>query len=196
MKRIVILGFVAIGLSGCLDRDQTSAGLAKALSAVDSMDAANNSPDITVKSWWRLRDASLSIRIEACKNDLKLAAPYFEKLSKLSSNERYNSSNCSYKISAFDRQITKVEVQSETRAIVTAQIKNISPPEEGAVLTAEDKKAKDTGIPFQYLLERQDTKNGWQITKISSFSSYAKDWQDIYPKPEPSNNRYVYDFVQ
>jgi hypothetical protein len=196
MWRFIVVAMVAIGLSGCLDRDQSSEGLAKALSAVEAMNAANNSPDMTVKSWWRLRDASLSVRIETCKTDLKLAAPYFDKLAKLSSNERYRSDSCAYEISAFDRQITKVEVQSETRAIVIAQIKNISPPDEGAVLSPEDKKAKDAGVPFQYLLERQDAKNGWQITKISSFPTYAKDWQDISPKPEPSNNRYVYDFFQ
>lgn len=196
MRRFIVVGLVAVGLSGCFDTDQTSEGLAKALSAIGAMDAANNSPDVTVKSWWRLRDASLSVRIETCNNDLNLAAAYFEKLSKLSSNDRYNSSNCAFKVPAFDRQITKVEVQSDTRAIVTAQIRNISPPEEGATLTVEDKKVKDAGVPFQYLLEREDVKNGWQITKISSFSSYTKDWQDIYPKPEPSNNRYVYDFAQ
>ncbi|MFJ4130879.1 hypothetical protein [Pseudomonas cyclaminis] len=196
MRRLVIVGVVAVGLSGCFDRPSTNEGVTKALSAVDAIEASNNSPDVTVKSWWRVKDASMSIRMEVCKNNLKLAAPYFEKLSKLSSNELYSSDSCIRSPVSFDRQITKVEVQSETRALVTARIKNISPPEEGAVLDADDKKAKEAGEPFQYLLERKDAQSGWQITKIASFPSYAKDWQDVSSKPEPSNNRYVYGFYQ
>ncbi|WP_239695290.1 hypothetical protein [Pseudomonas sp. 25 R 14] len=83
-----------------------------------------------------------------------------------------------------------------TRAVVIARIKNSTPPEEGAVLDADAKKAKETGEPFQYVLERKDTKDGWKITKIASFPSYASDWKDVYEKPEPSNNRYVYGAYQ
>ncbi|WP_278405806.1 hypothetical protein [Pseudomonas rhodesiae] len=196
MKRLIIIGAAALILSGCFDREQTAGGLARAVSAVGAIEAANNSPDVTVKSWWRVKDASANIRIEVCKSNLKVAAPYFGKLSQLAEGRLITEGECEKTPLVFDRQITKVEVQSDTRAVVTAHIKNATPPEDGAVLDAEAKKSKEDGEPFQYVLERQDTKSGWKITKISSFSSYTKDWRDAYPKDEPSNNRYVYGSFQ
>ena len=196
MQRLILVGVTALALAGCFDKGQAEGGLAAAVSAVGTIEAANNSPDVTVKSWWRVKDASATIRIEVCKNNLKLAEPYFGKLSQLAEGEMIGKGECEKTPLVFDRQITKVEVQSDTRAVVTAHIKNATPPEDGAVLDAEAKKSKEDGEPFQYVLERQDTKSGWKITKISSFSSYTKDWRDAYPKDEPSNNRYVYGSFQ
>lgn len=196
MKRLMVMGVISVALSGCFEKGPTDGGLAKSLSTVGAIEAANNSPDITVKSWWRVKDASMAVRVEVCKNDLRLAATYFEKLAKLSSNDLYNSDSCALAPLSFDRQIAKVDVQSDTRAVVTAHIKNVTPPEDGAKFDTDDKKAKEAGEPFRYLLERNDAKSGWQITKIESFPSYARDWQDVSEKPVPSNNRYVYGLYQ
>ncbi|MEW5507056.1 hypothetical protein [Pseudomonas antarctica] len=196
MQRLIIIGVTALALAGCFDKEQAEGGLAKAVSAVGAIEAANNSPDVTVKSWWRVKDASAAIRIEVCKNNLKLAAPYFGKLSQLAEGQMIGEGECEKTPLVFDRQITKVEVQSDTRAVVTAHIKNATPPEDGAVLDADAKKGKEAGEPFQYVLEREDAKSGWKITKISSFSLYTKEWRDAYPKSEPSGNRYVYGSFQ
>lgn len=196
MKQLVVVGAITMALSGCFDKGAADDGLAKAINAVNAIEVANNSPDIAVKSWWRVKDSSAVVDGEICKNNLKLASPYFERLTQLSTDDFSTEGRCDVKPTAFDRQITKVDVQSDTRAVVTAQIKNVSPPEEGAILDDDDKKAKETGEPFQYVLERRDTKSGWKISKISNFPSYARDWQEVYKKHEPSTNRYVYDYHQ
>lgn len=196
MKRLMMVVAISVAISGCFEKESANEGLARSISAVESIETANNSPDATVKSWWIVKDASAAVRIEVCKNNLKLAEPYFEKLSQLSADSLLGKGECGQKPPSFDRQIKKVDVQSETRAVVTVHIKNVTPPEEGSVLDDEAKKAKDAGEPFQYVLERKDAKNGWKITKIASFPSYASDWKDVYVKPEPSNNRYVYGFYQ
>ena len=196
MKKLVAVGAITMALSGCFDKGAADDGLAKAISAVNAIEVENNSPDISVKSWWRVKDSSAVVNGEICKSNLKLASPYFEKLTQLSTGDLSTKGRCDVKPTAFDRQITKVDVQSDTRAVVTAQIKNVSPPEEGAILDDDDKKAKETGEPFQYVLERRDTKSGWKISKISNFPSYARDWQEVYKKHEPSTNRYVYDYYQ
>lgn len=196
MHRFIFFGAIAFAMTGCFDKEATDDGLAKSVAAVAATVTANNSPDVTVKSWWRVKDAAMAVRIETCKNNLKVAAPYFGKLSSLSSNERYSSDTCVSEPFIFDRQITKVDVQSETRSVVTARIKNATPPEEGAVLDAAEKKAKEAGEPYRYVLERKDSNSGWKITEIANFPSYAKDWVDVSPKPTPSNNRFVYDLFQ
>lgn len=196
MKRFIIMGAIAISLSGCFEKGATDEGLAKAISAASDMEIANNSPDVTVKSWWRVKDASTAVNFEICKNNLKLAASYFDKLSQLSADGLYQGNSCEQRAPIFNRQITNVDVQSDTRAVVAALIKNATPPEEGAVLDDEAKKAKEAGVRFQYVLERKDANSDWKISKVASFPSYARDWEDVYVKPEPSNHRYVYDFYQ
>lgn len=196
MKRLIMVVAVAVSLSGCLDKDATDDGLAKAISAVKNIESANNSPDVTVKSWWRVKDSSAAVNFEICKNNLKLAAPYIEKLAQLSTEDLHKEGGCERALPIFDRQITKVDVQSDTRAVVSAHIKNATPPEDGAVLDADAKKAKEAGERFQYVLERKDASSGWKISKVASFPSYARDWEDVYVKPEPSNNRYVYGYYQ
>jgi hypothetical protein len=196
MKRLMVVGAIAAALSGCFEKGPADDALGKSISALGEIEASNNSPDVTVKSWWRVKDATAVVRFELCKNNVKVAAQHYEKLSQLSSGDLLGQGRCGQKPPSFDRQVTKVDVQSETRAVVTTHIKNVTPPEEGAVLDADAKKAKEAGEPFQYVLERNDAKSGWKITKIASFPSYARDWQSAYPKIEPSNNRYVYGVFQ
>lgn len=196
MKRLILLSLVSAGLSGCFEKDPVDEGLAKAISAVTAIEVANNSPDITVKSWWKIRDASAAVRTEICKRNQKAASPYFDKLSGLAASDLADHPNCLSRDPSFDREIKKVDVQSETRAVVTAHIKNVTPPEEGATLDATDIKTKESGEQFQYLLERKNAQTSWKITKISSFSSYAGEWRDVNEKPKPSNNKYVYSGYQ
>jgi len=192
MKRLMVLGLMSAALSGCFEKDPVEDGLTKAVASVKAIEVANNSPDATLKSWWKVKDASSAVISEICKSNQKAASPYFDKLSEMSAPEVVDHGNCLSRGLRFDRQIQKVEVQSETRAVVTARIRNVTPPEEGATLDESDRKAKEAGEPFQYLLERKDAQVGWKITKISSFPSYANDWQDVSEKPKPSNHRYVY----
>ncbi|MCE0778945.1 hypothetical protein [Pseudomonas sp. NMI542_15] len=196
MKRLVLVTATALVLGGCYEEKATGDGLAQAISAVGRTEVSNNSPDVAVKSWWRAKDSGAALQAEICKNNLKLAAPYFEKLSELSTDDVYNERSCGQTPPLFERQITKVEVQSDTRAVVTAQIKNVTPPEEGAVLDADDKKAKEAGEPFQYVLERKDVSSSWKISQVSRYPSYARAWEQIFKKPEPSTNRWVYEWLQ
>ena len=97
---------------------------------------------------------------------------------------------------AYERKIAKVEVESETRAIVNAVIKNVEPPEPGAEYDDAARKAKESGERFRYTLERQKATDGWRISSIEHFPSYARDWEEAYSKRKPSNNRYIYEQFQ
>lgn len=196
MKRFFVFGAAFAALSGCLDKDPAENRLAKAMESVASIETFSNSPDAAVKSWWRIKDASALASIEVCKNNQRLAEPVFKKLSTLSDDDFVGRRKCGEAPLSFDRQITKVEVQSETRAVVFSRIKNITPSESGSVLNEEAKKAKDAGEPFQYVLERKDSASGWKITKIASVPFYATQWRDVNEKPTPSTNQYVYGSYQ
>jgi hypothetical protein len=196
MKHLMLGIATALALTGCYEKAAVNDGLTKSIKAFDSIDVANNSPDMTVKSWWRVKDSGSVLYAELCKDNLRQAGPFFEKLSRLSTAEVFHEQDCAKQAPVFDRQITKVDVQSETRAVVTAQIKNVTPAEEGAEMDADDKKAKEAGEPFQYVLERKDSASEWKISKVSRYPSYARDWEQIFKKPQPSNNRWVYEWLQ
>jgi hypothetical protein len=151
---------------------------------------------MAVKSWWRLRDAGILLEEEVCRNYLKTAEGYKSKLAELSTDELHTGPQCSGSHLTFDRQITNVEIQSDTRAIVTAQIKNTTPPEEGAVLDYEDKKAKEAGEPYRYVLERESSSSQWKIAQVLSMPSYAKTWVEALKAPPPANNRWVFESFQ
>lgn len=196
MQRLIVVSAIAMALAGCFEKKATDDSLSKAIDSVTRAEVGNNSPDVAVKSWWRAKDAGTLLQFEICKNNLKLASPYFEKLSELSTDELYKERSCGTTTPSFDRQITKVEVQSDTRAVVIAQIRNVTPPEDGAFLDSDDKKAKEAGEPFQYVLERKDTQSGWKIAQVYRYPSYSRSWEQVYKKPEPSSNRWVNEWYQ
>lgn len=189
-RRLVAVAAAVIVLAGCNGERQGS-DLAKAVSQAEVAEARNNSPDVAVKSWWELKDAGAALQIEICKSNLGLTSSYLDKLSELSTDEVYVPRGCGQGLPVFDRQITKVDIQSDTRAIVTALIKNVTPPEDGAVFDRGDKEAKEKGKPFQYILERADSGSGWRISQVSHYPSYARSWERVFEKPKPSTNRWV-----
>ncbi|MFD2641867.1 hypothetical protein [Pseudomonas japonica] len=196
MKQYVVISLAAVVLSGCLDKSEQNAALATSINAIASMEVNKKSPDMAVKSWWRLKDAGAAMFVEACKNYVSMQGPYLDKLSELSTPDIYSDPSCSETADAFDRQITKVDVQSDTRAVVMAQIRNTTPPEAGAELTGDDRKRKEAGEAFQYVLERSDSKADWKISEVSTRSSWAGDWDRIFQKPTPVSNSWVYNAQQ
>jgi len=196
MKRFLAVSLAAFFLSGCLEKGQQEEGLTKAISAVERTEISRNSPDMTVKSWWRLKDAVAVLDLEECKARMKHAAPYFAKMSELSTPDIYEYRNCSKAPDTYDRRITNVDVQSDTRAVVAAHISNTTAPDEGATLSAEDRKKKEEGDAYQYVLERVDAASEWKISQVSNMPSWSSEWRVVFKKPEPSSNRWVFDYQQ
>ena len=193
----ILIGAVAVMLlAGCLAEGKRSEGLVNATKQIEDLPLATNSPDATVKSWWAAKDAEMRLDLELCFEYANLQRPAIEKLSQLASSNVSEGRKCRAEPLLFDRQIAKVEVESETRATVYALIKNITSPEPGSTLDESDRRSKEAGERYRYTLERKDSSSGWGISKVSNLPSYAKDWQDAYIKTVPSNNRYVYGMLQ
>lgn len=196
MKNVVLATAVAILLSGCFEGDPADKGVYQALKSIEGSEYPDNSPDAAVKSWWRLKDGGMKLSAEICRRNQGIASPYTKKLSQLSTDEIHNERSCAESPITFDRQIKKVEVQSDTRAVVTTQIRNTTSPDQGASLDSEDKKTKEAGETLRYVLERKDTSGGWKIAQVSRYRAYTQSWEDVLKKPEPSNHKWVYDWLQ
>jgi len=194
--RIVIGAVALVMLAGCLERGDKNEQLAKATKNVESIEIAANSPDAAVKSWWAVKDASILLDREVCTEYSRMRSPAQEKLKQLSSDNFPEDRSCFGGPISFDRKIAKVEIESDTRAVVTAVIKNSAAPEPGASLDDSDRAAKEAGVRYRYTLERKGANDSWKISAIDNFPSYARDWESAYKAPEPSNNRYVYERFQ
>ncbi|MFJ4397478.1 hypothetical protein [Pseudomonas sp. NPDC089396] len=196
MKFYLAVPVIAFALAGCIEKEAGDDGFAKAVSAVSEVKINAESPDMAVKSWWRLRDAEIALDNELCQYGLKRAKNYSQKVSELSTEEIFTGPRCPKSVMTFDRKITNVEVQSDTRAVVTAQITNTTAPEDGASLDYDDRKAKEQGDPFRYVLEREGKEGKWKISQVLNMPSYARKWEEVFKQPAPLNNRWVYENYQ
>lgn len=192
--RFFVGAVLAMSLAGCLDENRPE-GLINATKDAESVLIAANSPDAAVKSWWSVKDAGIRLDREICHEYMKMSEPTAKKLSELASDSFPFRDRCSVTHS-YDRKIAKVEIESDTRAVVNAVIKNSEPPEPGAEFDESDKKAKENGERYRYTLERSNSAASWRISAIEHFPSYARDWEEAYSKQKPSNNRYVFEQFQ
>lgn len=191
MKRVLVVAAAAIVLAGCeKPQEQKPPARMAAEQAVGSLSSAQNSPDVTVKSWWKAKDAWEKIAQAQCENSNELMSSVQKNMETLAGPEIMTSIDCSSS-ETYERKIEDVQVQSETRALVVARIKNTTPPDPGAPIDSEDQRLKDTGTLIRYTLERSDAKAGWKIVGASGKAGYSSTWDDILEKSEPYNYKYV-----
>jgi hypothetical protein len=180
---------LAASLQGCIDKEVKNDKLAEAKASIKAVKVLNNSPDNAVKSWWLIKDAGMLLGQEQCKQYVSDQADYSEKLRSVSDMPP-QPRECLAE--SFERSIVKVDVESETRALVYARIVNTTPPEPGSVPTDADAQRKKQGDKYRYTLGRSDKSAGWVITLVENFPSWERDWTNVNPKQSPSTHSYIH----
>lgn len=191
MKRLALVALAGIVLAGCFDNGNESSALSSAIKQASDVKVSAVSPDMAVKSWWALKDAAIKLDGELCRELVKSRASLEEKTKEIAGGVLEYAMTCPVTSESYERNIESVDVQSETRAIVTASIKNVTPPDPGASTDSGEQANKKKGSAFRYLLERPDASSGWKITKVSHMAFYSRSWDDAYKKKEPYNHIYV-----
>lgn len=80
------------------------------------------------------------------------------------------------------RTIQEVKVESESRAVVIANIRNTTPIPAGAQPDKYDTERREHGELFRYVLEKSGT--SWQIAEVymrDELRLYGGDWRKILP---------------
>lgn len=80
----------------------------------------------------------------------------------------------------YERDISKVETESETRAIVFVNIKNVTPLLPGAVLDKYDTKWRSEGFNFRYVMTK--TAEGWKIGDVQEWSLNVATMKDAWQR--------------
>lgn len=148
----------------------------------------NKSPDQTIKSWWKVRDLHLSELYKYClaPSEIKWEADkYYPKITDGAVLNELQRKEIKCEKTTYEREILEVKVESETRAIVLAKIKNTTPIPTGIVLTERQAKELEEGGKVKYTLE--NLAGGWKINQIAYLSAYGDNrWVALYeetPKP-------------
>jgi hypothetical protein len=173
-------------LGGCTDRTTTpshepanNGATASAPSvAVDPLPALDRrSPDMVVKSYWALQDwqDKNMPRVFPKLSIGEYLEKFFQAQQGVSGGEyKKHLQGQVDELRAFpgfttgvdkviEREILEVKNESETRAIVLAKIKNVTPLPQGMVLNDWNKKDRDYGTDVRYILEKDA--DGWSLTQ-------------------------------
>lgn len=227
MKKIANATVISLVLvAGCSPKlstqsSQVSSEKSHQIQATSLPEVDLRSPDTVVKSWWALtewmRDHEASIwSKDAITSSFK---DYLHKMDSLGTGdfksytqkgisdiESLGKQNGIKRIHKFD--ILEVKNESETRAMVIAKVRNITPIPSGMKLDKGEQEDRDYGRDLKFIVEK--TPEGWRLsqgwerdqsrialakldgTKDVEERSWHKEWE---VKPQ-SNEPSVYDFTE
>jgi hypothetical protein len=145
-----------------------------------------NSPDSALKSYWAIKDWTRRVEDEQFRKavntkDLISTREAFSSLVSPEIAERKN-----YPVDEFHRDIVEAKIETETRASINAVVKNSTPIPEGAEVSEYDRKRREEGDRFRYVMEK--TNDGWVVSEIWAFDRlFDKKWTKISPESKKPN---------
>lgn len=152
-----------------------------------------STPDLAVKSWWAMQDSS-----EAWATRSRPAAQAFpwakaerEATLAITTGMAYQDAidDKAPPLETYSREVIKVDNESDTRAVVTARIRNTTPIPPGAEVGEYTAKARREGEVFRYIMERDQA--GWKVSQIMSQSYAGSGWTPRYEPGRVSASTYV-----
>lgn len=151
-------------------------------------------PDRAIKSYWKVQD---QIRTEHLSH-YKAQLPTLHRSQASAERVMTGTAFTDIKIKSgtleiFTRDIVDVKVESESRAVIIASIKNSTLIPAGAEVSKFQEQSRNEGDKYKYVLEKSPL--GWQIAEIWEFSKYTSPpgWSKIIPgdgKPYVSSLTY------
>lgn len=149
-------------LGGCKEEPRAAQQSAPAAPPIE---VTTNSPDATVKTWWRIGDAGQKETVAHCAS--VATHPLSALRNSISTGDiakAWAERSCDSEV--YDRDIRKVTIESETRAIVDVVIRTVTPLKPGIVLNADAAQRRADGDMYRYLLERTGASAPWKMSQI------------------------------
>jgi len=76
------------------------------------------------------------------------------------------------------------------------KVKNSTVMPEGIVISDSDKKSRDNGEKYKYILEKEAS--GWKVAQVYEYSQYhasisgGDPWEKVFAPPTENRNTHVY----
>ncbi|MNV55254.1 hypothetical protein D3C71_1474840 [compost metagenome] len=201
MTKPVLLLALAIVLAGCSKEEESP--WTRLQAATPQLKVAANTPDAAVKSWWHVRDEEERYAVIVCNESAELYRPFRSTREGLSTEgllaKQAGQDKCDQQI--YEREILNVDVQSDTRALVVAHIRNSTPPTPGYVMNVDERDKKERGVRMQYLLERADNTQTWKVAQVYGQNRYCtvapvNGWCPLYNQSPGSAYTYIFESAQ
>ena len=195
MKNIIFVSIAAASLYGC-GEGKMAASASDPKPSSSEIVIRTGSPDEAVKSWWAIRDEEYRLAIAICRQERETQKKHVsEKVEKVAAGHllaMYKWLGCTPDI--YEREIESVKVESETRGLVFATVKNVSPIPDGAVPDSYDKERRPNGEKFKYLVEKVDGQ--WRVSDVQIYNRFGSStgdiWKSVYKDlAKPSYPAYV-----
>lgn len=147
-----------------------------------------SSPDNAVKSWWALTDAIAKLENDECNRESsrQTSVRHARRQLAAGNTKEYFQQKPSCRIESFDRSIERASVETETRAVVIANIKNSTKLPEGLALSKFSKEYVENGVNYKYVLTRESS--NWYIEEVYKYNS-----TNLSLKKDPWVREYKYD---
>jgi len=192
----------AIAALGACGGGTEKPGAAKPEAAMSPVPAAAaavqldvSTPDRALKSYWALKDQVLRRSAEITNRVREERNRARDAMKPVVSDEVLGSYHYSpIELESFSRDILEVKVESESRAVVNAIIKNITPLPAGATPVGFMTKEREAGTKVRYVMDR--TVDGWRVAEVWTFGVFKDEWEKVVPvKAEPSVPYLVFDAI-
>lgn len=183
--KVIVFALASAALVGCSDK--APAGGQSAINLKDTVKAAvggmaapspprvdTSTPDFALKSWWAYLDEQQAYEFRACQR-FNEEMSEFRKAQNLvltgiplstRINKRYV---C--QLQQVDRQIKKVHMETETRSVIEALMKDAVGPQPDESVPSYAKKEIEQGFQFRYILVKSP--EGWRIEDVQRWSDSA-----------------------
>lgn len=146
------------------------------------------SPEQALNTWWRYLGAMAAVADANCEKIIKERSDEFD-VSRVATGEVVQSFKSRGRLctkTVYKREIIEIRQETETRAIATVKVTNVTPS--SVSHTEEDEEARNKGVQLRYLVEK--TLNDWKVSQVYQYgvsnTLIGKDeWAAQYgPYPE------------
>jgi len=188
--KIILFFLVAPIMISCSDKStpSTSESIINTSVKIDT-----TTPDKALKSYWDVRDAIRVGRIDLYKQSIEKNKNREKQLANITTDSLIKDFQIDFgTVETFSRDILEVKVESESRAVVLAVIKNTTPVSANAEITQSVEERRRNGERYRYILERDQS--GWRVAEIWEWDTYpSPGWEKKLPKEgKPSVPSFTY----
>jgi hypothetical protein len=159
-----------------------------------------STPDRALREHWRLDDLANASNLEqdSTSEEGQFSKRWFAARRSLTTGEALEALATEAEPETFSREVLDVDLQTETRAVVLARIRNTTPIPPGAVVSDSDLKARREGAEFRYIFEKDQA--GWKLSQVQRRQETVEDimagrpgtdWANVYDRTEVFVPRYV-----
>lgn len=78
----------------------------------------------------------------------------------------------------FDRQVSEIKMETESRAVAFVTVRNVTPIPEGADSSNDVQKWRAEGERFKFEFSKEQS--GWKLEQVSKYEKYGEKWEPMF----------------